>query len=69
VASDICNFVEIYEKHLNVSINAGNKSMDSNGLKRMSAFNDYTFVTERGLTQHEMSYFQTYDVPLFTRSS
>lgn len=46
VASDICNFVEIYEKHVDVSINAGNKSMDSNGLKRMSAFNDYAFTVE-----------------------
>merc|ERR1712238_344471 len=36
--SKVCDFHKIFEEHLDVKWNKGNKPMDTNGYKRMSAF-------------------------------
>jgi len=41
--SKICDFRSIFTKQLDVSLHTGNKPIDTNGLKRMTAFCDYIF--------------------------
>jgi len=41
--SKVCDFQEIFLNQVDMSLHTGNKPLNTNGLKRMEAFNDFIF--------------------------
>jgi hypothetical protein len=41
--SNVCSFQELFLNQVDMSLHSGNKPLNTNGLKRMHAFNDFIF--------------------------